>query len=124
MDFDLLPVLLACANGQLAALPPLKWKDACATVVLASKGYPASAEKGSPLSGLDEAAKVPGAMVFHAGTALKDGAWVSNGGRVLNVTGLGPDFKAALATAYQALDKIQLPGGHFRRDIGHRALKG
>ena len=124
MDFDLLPVLLACAIGDLAALPALKWKDACATVVLASKGYPASAEKGAPISGLDDAAKIDGAILFHAGTAKKDGTWVSYGGRVLNVTGVGPDFKAALATAYAAMDKLSMPGGHFRRDIGHRALKG
>ncbi len=125
MDFDLLPALLACAEGRLAALPPLAWKsDACATVVLAAKGYPAAPEKGASLSGLDDAAAVPGALVFHAGTALSGGAWTSAGGRVLNVTGLGPDVGAALRTAYTALDKITLPGGHFRRDIGHRALEG
>ena len=123
MDFDLLPVLVACAEGRLAPLPPLVWKkDACATVVLAAKGYPAAPEKGAALSGLDEAGAVPGALIFHAGTAKKDGAWVSAGGRVLNVTGVGSDLKAALDSAYKALDKLNLAGGHFRRDIGHRAL--
>jgi phosphoribosylamine--glycine ligase len=121
MDFDLLEVLLACAEGRLAALPSLKWKaGACATVVLASKGYPASAEKGVPISGLPVDGE---AIIFHAGTALRDGVFTSNGGRVLNVTGLGPDLKQALASAYAALNKINLPGGHYRRDIGHRALK-
>jgi phosphoribosylamine--glycine ligase len=125
MDFDLLPVLLACAEGRLAALPPLAWKpESCATVVLAAKGYPASPEKGAALTGLEAAAAVPGALIFHAGTSLAAGIWTASGGRVLNVTGLGPGLDQALKSAYAALDKIQLPGGHYRRDIGHRALKG
>jgi phosphoribosylamine--glycine ligase len=123
MGFDLLPVLLACAEGRLAELPPLVWKpEACATVVLASKGYPASAEKGSPISGLDAAAAVPGAIIFHAGSAAMGAGFASNGGRVLNVTGVGLGLRAALDAAYAAMDKIKMPGGHFRRDIGHRAL--
>ena len=91
-------------------------------MVLASKGYPASAEKGSAISGLDAAAAVPGALIFHAGSAGSPQGFVSNGGRVLNVTSLGLGLRAALDSAYQAMDKISMPGGHYRRDIGHRAL--
>ena len=124
MDFDLLPVLRACAEGRLAALPPLLWKaEACATVVLAAKGYPASPEKGGLIQGLENAAKVPGVTIFHAGTCLTPAGFVSAGGRVLNVTGLGLGLRTALDAAYLALSKISLPGSHFRRDIGYRALE-
>ena len=123
MDFDLLEVMLACAESRLADLPPLAWKPgASASVVWASAGYPASADKGRVISGLDQASAVPGAVVFHAGTLHKDGAWLTHGGRVLSVTGLGPDLPAALKTAYDAGAKLRFDGMHFRRDIGFRAL--
>jgi len=123
MGFDLLEVMLACAEGRLAGLPPLAWKPgACASVVWASKGYPASADKGRVITGLDKAADVPATVVFHAGTALKDGAWLSNGGRVLVVTATGADLGAALKTVYKAGEAIHFDGMHFRRDIGYRAL--
>jgi phosphoribosylamine--glycine ligase len=123
LDSDLLEVLWACSQGRLAELPPLAWKDgACATVVWASAGYPASADKGQAISGLEQAAEQAGAVVFHAGTALKDGVWRTSGGRVLAVTALGPDLKSALQAAYAAGAKISFQGMQFRRDIGHRAL--
>jgi phosphoribosylamine--glycine ligase len=123
MDFDLLPVLLACAEGRLDREPPLAWKPgACATVVWASQGYPAGAGKGQAILGLDQAAAEPGTAVFHSGTALRAGAWSTNGGRVLAVTGWGPDLKRALEGAYRAGAAIRFEGMQFRRDIGHRAL--
>lgn len=123
MDFDLLDALEACADGRLEALPPFAWKPgACATVVWASAGYPAGASKGQAIRGLDAAAAVADSVVFHAGTGFKDGVWTTQGGRVLAVTGLGPDLRAALAAAYAAGAKIHFDGMQFRRDIGHRAL--
>jgi phosphoribosylamine--glycine ligase len=122
MDFDLGSVMLACAEGRLDAAA-LTWKaDACACVVLASQGYPGSYLKGREISGLDEAAKVEGALIFHAGSAKKDGRFVTTGGRVLGVTATGKDFKQAIARAYEAVEKICFEGVQFRRDIGHRAL--
>jgi len=91
-------------------------------VVMASGGYPGSYPKGKPILGLAEAAKLPGAKVFHAGTALKDGQIVTNGGRVLGVTALGKDLKAAQAAAYAAVEKISFEGAHFRHDIAAKAL--
>jgi len=123
MDFDLLETLLACAEGRLAAQPPLAWKPgACAAVVWASKGYPASTGPVQELRGLDEASAVPDTVVFHSGTARQGGAWSAKGGRVLAVTGWGTDLRAALDNAYLAGARIQFEGMHFRRDIGHRAL--
>ncbi len=123
MDFDLLEALLACAEGRLAELPAFPWKaEACATVVWASAGYPATSSKGQAIQGLDAAARVPGAVVFHAGTVKKDGVWQTHGGRVLTVTGLGADLRGALAAAYAGGAQIQFDGMQFRRDIGHRAL--
>jgi phosphoribosylamine--glycine ligase len=120
---DLLATLLACAEGRLAAEAPLEWSpQACATVVWASAGYPASADKGRIIHGLDQAAAMPGAMVFHSGTGLKDGAMTTQGGRVLAVTGLGMGLEEALKAAYAAGSKIQFDGMQYRRDIGHRAL--
>jgi phosphoribosylamine--glycine ligase len=123
LDSDLLQVLLACAEGRLAELPPLRWSEqACATVVYASAGYPASSSKGQAITGLDQAERQAGAVVFHAGTAKKDGVWQTAGGRVLAVTGLGPDLRGALDAAYAAGAKISFDGMQHRRDIGHRAL--
>jgi phosphoribosylamine--glycine ligase len=123
LDSDLLEILLACAQGRLAALPPLRWSGLhCATVVFASAGYPASSSKGQAIAGLDRAAEAKDAVVFHAGTAKKDGVWQTNGGRVLAVTGLGDDLRGALDAAYAAGAKISFDGMQLRRDIGHRAL--
>jgi phosphoribosylamine--glycine ligase len=122
MDFDLAEIVLDCAEGLLDA-SKLKWKDeASACVVLASGGYPGTFEKGKPISGLEEAAKVPATIIFHAGTK-KSGAYVSSGGRVLGVTSSGMGFRQALERAYEAVGKIRFEGMHFRKDIGHRALE-
>jgi phosphoribosylamine--glycine ligase len=96
--------------------------EAAATVVMSSGGYPGHYRTGLPIGGLDEAAKVPDSVVFHAGTALKDGAVVTSGGRVLAVTALGADLKKAVDRAYEAVANIHFEGAHYRRDIAHRAF--
>ena len=112
-------VLYATATGTLADAPPLRWKDGYAvTVVLAAKNYPGSPRTGDVITGAD----VEG--VLHAGTAVRDGAVVSAGGRVLSVVGTGPDLVAARADAYRTMDAISLAGGHFRRDIALAAAEG
>jgi len=90
--------------------------------VMASGGYPGNYEKGKPIRGLDEAAKLPNVKVFHAGTAKIGNEIVTNGGRVLGVTALGKDLKAAQAAAYAAVEKIHFDGAQFRRDIAAKAL--
>ena len=116
-------MLDASVSGTLGKME-LKWKPASSVcVVMASGGYPGSYAKGKPIHGLAEAAKLPDTKVFHAGTALKDGQIVTNGGRVLGVTALGKDLRAAQAAAYAAVQKIHFDGAHFRRDIAAKAFK-
>lgn len=115
LETDLPRVLMACVDGTLDTLE-IEWSDeACATVVLASPGYPASYPKGLPISGVD---KVQDAIVFHAGTARENGQLVTNGGRVLAVSALGADMDAALQNAYRELKRISFEGAHYRTDIG------
>ncbi len=122
MKSDVVPVLQACARGELT-ISELEWHDKAAVcVVMASGGYPAPYEKGLPISGLDEAGALDDVMVFHAGTSFQDGQVVNTGGRVLGVTGLGTTVASAIERAYQAVDKISWPGVHFRTDIGKKAL--
>ena len=124
MDFDLAEVMLATALGRLDEFKNLAWKEeACATVVMASGGYPASYEKGKTITGMDEAG-AGGRTVFHAGTRFDQAAqaWKTAGGRVLAVSGLGRDYAEALRAAYKGIEKISFEGAQFRRDIGHRAL--
>lgn len=123
---DLLPALMAAADGQLANFD-LRWSDDTAlTVVMAANGYPGTPEKGSIIAGLDAADAVEGVKVFHAGTRAetRDGATVTvaAGGRVLGVTATGASAQEAQARAYRAVDKIDWPGGFCRRDIGWRAV--
>jgi phosphoribosylamine--glycine ligase len=120
---DLLAALLAARNGTLDMLD-LEWRDEVAlTVVMASKGYPGSYDKGHVITGLDAAAKMPGVTVFHAGTQKRGEDIVAVGGRVLNVTAIGKDVAEAQARAYAAVDLIHWEGAFCRRDIGWRALK-
>jgi phosphoribosylamine--glycine ligase len=122
LENDLVELLDASVSGALAK-HELKWSPlASVCVVIASGGYPGNYAKGKPILGLAEAAKLPGVKVFHAGTALKDGRIVTNGGRVLGVTALGKDLKTAQAAAYAAVEKIHFDGAHFRRDIAAKAL--
>ncbi|MBI3506330.1 MAG: phosphoribosylamine--glycine ligase [Proteobacteria bacterium] len=115
---DLLPALIASADGGLDRFQ-LRWHDDTALcVVMAAEGYPETPRKGTEIRGLPEAAKVPDVVVFHAGTK-QDGARVlAYGGRVLGIVGRGKDAKAAQARAYEAVDRIDWPEGFCRRDIG------
>ncbi|CAN7206569.1 phosphoribosylamine--glycine ligase [Phenylobacterium sp. LjRoot219] len=123
LESDLVPYLLACANGTLAQTPQPVWRDeAAACVVVAAKGYPETPKSGGEIRGLEQDFG-PDVVVFHAGTARdEDGALRAAGGRVLNVCAKGADLKAALAGAYGAIDRIDFADGFFRRDIGWRAL--
>jgi phosphoribosylamine--glycine ligase len=119
---DLLPALLATAEGTLDAVK-LDWREGAAlTVVMAAKGYPGTPEKGSEIRGLEEASALEGVQVFHAGTKADGGRILANGGRVLNVTGRGASVAEAQARAYAAVDAINWPEGFCRRDIGWRAV--
>ncbi|MEI9993118.1 MAG: phosphoribosylamine--glycine ligase [Rhizomicrobium sp.] len=119
---DLLTVLLAMRDGMLREVD-LRWSDEVAlTVAMASKGYPGAYEKGQVITGLDEAARLPGVQIFHAGTEWRDGRIVAAGGRVLSVTATGKDVAEAQARAYAAVDMIHWDGCFSRRDIGWRAL--
>jgi phosphoribosylamine--glycine ligase len=119
---DLVPAMLASCDGQLKNFD-LRWfPDPAVTVVMAAKGYPGDYNKGSVIAGLDDAAAVEGAEIFHAGTVAKDGAVLANGGRVLNVCASGQTVTEAQARAYQAVDLIRWPDGFCRRDIGWQAL--
>jgi phosphoribosylamine---glycine ligase len=122
LENDLVELLDASVNGTLDKIE-LKWKaEASVCVVMASGGYPGSYAKGKPILGLAEAAMLPNVKAFHAGTALKDGQIVTNGGRVLGVTAWAKDLKAAQAAAYAAVGKICFDGAQFRRDIAAKAL--
>ena len=119
---DLLPYLLATAEGRLAAMPAPAWIEGAAlTVVMAANGYPGTPERGGAIGGI-AAAQAGGATVFHAGTALDGDRLVAAGGRVLAVTALGADVAAAQVAAYRAVDAIQFPTGFCRRDIGWREV--
>jgi len=123
LENDLVELLDASVSGTLGKTE-LQWSPlASVCVVMASGGYPGSYAKGKVISGLDDAARLPNTKVFHAGTALKDGQIVTNGGRVLGVTVLGKDLKSAQAAAYAAVEKIQFEGAQFRRDIAAKALR-
>jgi len=119
---DLFPLLRAVAGG--GRLPTaVRWRsEAAVCVVLASGGYPGDYATGKTISGIEEAERVEGVTIFHAGTALRDGRLVTAGGRVLGVTALGREIPAAIARAYEAVGRIHFEGMHFRKDIGRNAL--
>ena len=120
---DLLPALLASVDGVLDRFD-LRWHDDVAlTVVMATKGYPGRYEKGSLISGLDEAGRDEHVEIFHAGTALEDGAVIAAGGRVLNITARGRTVREAQERAYAAIAKIGWSQGFCRTDIGWRAIE-
>jgi len=123
LQSDLLAALLAAREGRLDTLD-LRWSSEVAlTVVMASKGYPGAYEKGHVITGLADAAALPGITVFHAGTARQDGAIQAVGGRVLDITAMGRDVAEARERAYAAVAKIRWDGAFSRSDIGWRALK-
>jgi phosphoribosylamine--glycine ligase len=121
LESDLAQIMLACAKGELAGVEAAFRAHTALTVVMAAKGYPGKPEKGGAI-GLGDA-QSNRAKVFHAGTALKDGALVANGGRVLNVTATGANVTEAQARAYAAVDAITFPSGFCRRDIGWREVE-
>ncbi|MBM4091385.1 MAG: phosphoribosylamine--glycine ligase [Planctomycetes bacterium] len=120
---DLLDVLEATCDGRLGEIEPLEWDPRPAIcVVMAAEGYPKAYQKGQPIRGLEEAAKLPDVKVFHAGTSLRDGQVVTAGGRVLGVTAVGDTISAAKLNAYTAVKCIRWPGAWCRKDISDKAL--
>jgi len=122
MKGDIVPILEACMQGTLSR-HKIEW-DNCASVcvVLASQGYPGDYEKGKIIEGLKEVSQMEKVFVFHAGTIFKDEQVLTNGGRVLGVTGLGEDISRAIERTYQAVKKISWEGVYYRTDIGQKAL--
>jgi phosphoribosylamine--glycine ligase len=119
LESDLLEIMLACAEGRLDE-GLVKWSGkSAACIVAASKGYPGSYEKGLEITGV-EAAEKAGAVIFQAGTAVRDGKLVTSGGRVLGVTAAGADLESALAESYQSFSLIRFSGMYYRKDIGRR----
>jgi phosphoribosylamine--glycine ligase len=122
MESDIVPILMAVAAGDLGETS-IEWHDKAAVcVVMAAFGYPGEIRKGDEIFGLDEAAGIDDMVVFHAGTAMKDGKTVTSGGRVLGVTALGPSVRDAIDLAYRGVAAISWEGVHFRHDIGKKAL--
>jgi len=119
---DLLPHLVAAADGALDSGHVAFRPETQVGVVLASRGYPASSESGVPIDGLEAAASLDDVLVFHAGTANGDNAIVTAGGRVLTIVGRGKDYSEAIARAYLGVSKVSFAGMHYRRDIGQKAL--
>jgi phosphoribosylamine--glycine ligase len=123
LDTDLIEIIEAILAGTLSRID-IKWKpDSAVCVVMASGGYPGNYRKGTEIRGLENAAKHGNVSVFHAGTSFLDGKVVTDGGRVLGVTGTGPVVAAAIDNAYAGVREISFEGAHYRRDIGARALE-
>jgi phosphoribosylamine--glycine ligase len=123
LESDLVDALEACVDGKLAETE-LRWSPgASACIVASSAGYPGSYKTGFPITGLEDAARVPGVQVFHSGSSQLDGQLLTAGGRVLGVTAAAPTLEEALGRAYEAMELIHFDGIYYRRDIGHRALK-
>lgn len=122
MKSDIVPLLLAVANGDLSGMD-IQWHDKAAVcVVMASEGYPGEYRTGDTITGLKTAARLEDVYVFHAGTGQQAGGCVTKGGRVLGVTALGDTVEKAIALAYKAVGAISWPGVHFRTDIGKKAI--
>jgi phosphoribosylamine--glycine ligase len=123
MMSDLVPAMLAACDGQLKNFD-LRWfPESALTVVMAAKGYPGDYARGTPIEGIDDASRIEGVEIFHAGTIEKDGHLLANGGRVLNVCASGQTVTEAQRRAYAAVDRIQWPDGFCRRDIGWQAVE-
>jgi phosphoribosylamine--glycine ligase len=123
MESDLIEAVEASIEGRVSD-GDFRWsQDASACVVMASGGYPGTIEVGKKITGVEEADKIEGVKVFHAGTSARDGAYYTSGGRVLGVTARAADLNSAVARAYEAVGKIQFDGAHWRKDIAARALK-
>jgi phosphoribosylamine--glycine ligase len=123
LESDLLEAMEASIEGRVSD-GDFRWsQDASVCVVMASGGYPGTIEVGKRVTGIDEADKLDGVKVFHAGTSTRDGDYYTSGGRVLGVTARAGTLQAAVSRAYEAVGKIQFDGAHYRTDIAARALK-
>jgi phosphoribosylamine--glycine ligase len=123
MMSDIVPAMLAACDGQLKNFD-IRWFDESAlTVVMAAKGYPGDYKKGSRIEGLDEASKIEGVEIFHAGTIFSDSHVLANGGRVLNICASAKTISEAQRRAYAAVDRIRWSDGFCRRDIGWQAIE-
>ena len=123
LDTDIVEIFQACIDQKLSSIE-IKWKELVAcTIVLASGGYPGDYEKGKIITGIEEVAMDANIVVFQAGTSMKDGELVTNGGRVLGVSATGTTLEEALKSAYKAIEKISFEGMQYRRDIGQKSLK-
>ena len=121
---DLLEVMLAASQGKLSKIKSLDWDSrSCVCVVCASKGYPGNYTKDKEISGLDLAEKLEDIIIFHAGTKRIGNKILTNGGRVIGVTGLGGTIKEAINKTYAGVNKISFEGMHYRKDIAYRALE-
>jgi phosphoribosylamine--glycine ligase len=123
MMSDIVPALLAASDGQLKNFDLRWYPQAAVTVVMAANGYPGDYKKGTRIEGLDEAAKIEGVEIFHAGTTAREGVIFANGGRVLNVCAVGKTVTEARSRAYLAVDRIKWPDGFCRHDIASQAVE-
>ncbi|HLZ03289.1 MAG TPA: phosphoribosylamine--glycine ligase [Bradyrhizobium sp.] len=123
MMSDIVPAFLAACDGELKHFNLRWYAEPAITVVMAAKGYPGDYKKGTRIDGLDEAAKIEGVEIFHAGTIARDGAILANGGRVLNICAMGKTVTEAKTRAYRAIDRIRWPDGFCRRDIAWQAVE-
>ena len=123
LESDLVEALEASIEGRVSE-GDFRWsQDASVCVVISSGGYPGTFEVGKKILGLDDAGRVAGVKVFHAGTTRHDGAYFTAGGRVLGVTARAGDLQTAVNRAYEATSKIRFEGAHYRTDIAAKALK-
>jgi len=122
MESDLLGACIASVAERVSEGDLMWSRDPAVCVVMASGGYPGSYETGTKITGIEEADRLEGVKVFHAGTTLRDGAFYTAGGRVLGVTARGADLAQAVGRAYAAVAKIHFDGMHYRRDIAARAV--
>jgi phosphoribosylamine--glycine ligase len=123
METDIVDIFNAVIDGELKKRTITWKKEASVCVVLASEGYPGSYKKGEIIKGLEYAESIEGVTVFHAGTAVRDGRLLTDGGRVVGVTALDKDIKAAIDKSYRAVNKIHFKGMQYRRDIGLKAIR-
>jgi phosphoribosylamine--glycine ligase len=122
LEDDLLPLLIACANGTLQKDPPTFSSDTALAVVMAAQGYPGQPLRGSRIGAIEEAESVQGVVVLHGNSREVDGAIFADGGRVLTITAHGDNVADARERAYAAIDRIKWSEGFFRRDIGWRTI--